>query len=86
MWFPVWPSLSSRMTGAPSASACAGDVGALGDDRGDLLALEADLVGGQDGLRVARQGRHPRQVVLRHQVARHHGDHAGQRRGAARVD
>ena len=62
------------------------DVGALGDDRGDLLALEADLVGGEHGLRVARQRRHPRQVVLRHQLARHHGDHARQGRGAARVD
>ena len=64
----------------------AGDVGALGDDRRDLLALEAHLVGGEHGLRVARERRHPRQVVLRHQLARHDRDDAGQRRRAARVD
>ncbi len=41
-----------------------GDVGVVGDDAGDLLALETDLVGRQHGLGVVRQGGHPRQVVL----------------------
>ena len=41
------------------------DIPILGDDAGDLLALEAHLVGGEDGLSVARQRRHPRQIVLR---------------------
>ncbi len=42
----------------------AGGVPVLGDDEGDLLALEADLVGGQHGLHVVGQGRHPGQALL----------------------
>ena len=53
-----------------------GGVLGLGHHRRHLLALEADLVGGQHGLGVAGEGGHPGQVVLRHQVAGHHGDHA----------
>ena len=37
-------------------------VAVVGDDEGDLLALEAHLVGGQHGLRVGRQRRHPGQA------------------------
>ena len=40
----------------------AGRVPVLGDDEGDLLALEADLVGGQHGLHVRGQRRRPGQV------------------------
>jgi hypothetical protein len=64
-------------------------VRVLGDDAGDLLALHADLVGGEHGLRVAGQGRHPGEVVLGEQLARHHRDDARQRlrrRGVYRVD
>ena len=39
----------------------AGRVAVLGDDERDLLALEAHLVGGQHGLHVVGQRRHPRQ-------------------------
>jgi hypothetical protein len=53
-----------------------GDVGRLGDDRGDLLALEAHLVRGEHGLRVAGEGRHPGEVVLRQELACHDGDDA----------
>ena len=54
------------------------DVRVLGDDRGHLLALEADLVRREHGLRVARKGRHPGEVVLGHQFAGHDGDDSGQ--------
>ena len=37
-------------------------VAVLGDDEGDLLALVAHLVGGQHGLHVGRQRRHPGQL------------------------
>ena len=37
----------------------AGRVAVLGDDEGDLLALEADLVAGQHGLGVVGDRRHP---------------------------
>ena len=40
-----------------------GDVGIGRDDRRDLLALEPHLVGGEHRLGVARQRRHPREVV-----------------------
>ena len=46
------------------------DVGGLRDDAGDLLALVADLVGREHRLRVARERRHPGEVVLREQLAR----------------
>ena len=71
-----------------------GDVAVLGDDEGDLLALEADLVGGQHSLRVVGQRRHPGEVVteqgrtrdaLEH-LARDDRDDAGQRLGRRRVD
>ena len=82
MWLSVWPSLSSRITGASGSSALRGvdhrgqrlvlDVDQLervarrvvvvGDDERDLLALEADLVGRQHRLGVARQRRHPGQA------------------------
>ena len=52
------------------------DVGVLGDDGRDLLALEAHLVGDQHGLRVIGERRHPCQVVLRHELAGDHRDHA----------
>ena len=37
-------------------------VAVLGDDEGDLLALVAHLVGGEHGLHVGRQRRHPGQL------------------------
>jgi hypothetical protein len=37
-------------------------IAVIRDHEGDLLALEAHLVGGQHGLHVVRQGRHPRQL------------------------
>ena len=40
----------------------AGGVAVLGDDERDLLALEAHLVGGEHGLHVVGQRRHPRQA------------------------
>ena len=46
-----------------------GDVGVVGDDAGDLLALEAHLVGGQHGLRVIAERRHPGQVAGGHHLA-----------------
>ena len=39
----------------------AGRVAVLGDDERDLLALEADLVGGEHGLHVVGERRHPGQ-------------------------
>ena len=41
-----------------------GGIPVLGDDEGDLLALEPDLVRGQHRLDVAREGRHPREAAL----------------------
>ena len=41
-----------------------GRVPVLGDDEGHLLALEADLVGGQHRLHVVGQRRHPGQAAL----------------------
>jgi hypothetical protein len=38
-------------------------IAVVGDDEGNLLALEADLVGGEHGLGVAREGRHPGQSL-----------------------
>ncbi len=66
-----------------------GDVGGLGDHRRHLLALEAHLVRGENGLRVAREGRHPGEVVLRHQLSGDDRDDALDRlraRGVDRVD
>ena len=54
----------------------AGDVGMGGDDRRDLLALEPNLVGGKNGLRVARQSRHPGQPVRRQSLTGNDRQHA----------
>ena len=61
-------------------------VRGLGDDRRHLLALEAHLVGGEHRLGVARERGHPREVVLRHQLARDDGDDARQRLRPGSVD
>ena len=63
-----------------------GDVGGLGDHRRHLLALEAHLVRGENGLRVAREGRHPGEVVLREELAGDDRDDALDRLGAGGVD
>ena len=63
-----------------------GDVGIIGDDAGDLLALEAHLVGGEHSLGVVGQGRHPGQVAGSHHVAGQHKVHAGNVPGLAGVD
>ena len=47
-----------------------GGVRVGGDDGRDLLPLEADLVGREHGLGVARERRHPGELVLGHQLAR----------------
>ena len=102
MWLSFWFSLSSRMSGAPAVLAPSGLVTAvvdddrvarvlslvagLGDDRRDLLALEANLVCGQHGLRVIGQRWHPGQLVLRHELARDHRDHPRHAGGGASVD
>ncbi len=62
------------------------DVGVLGDHRRDLLALEPHLVGDEHRLGVVAHRRHPGEVVLRHQLAGHDGDHAGERLSARGVD
>ena len=54
-----------------------GDIGILGDDTRNLLALKADLVGRQHRLGVSRQCRHPRQLVGIEVGPRDDGDHAG---------
>jgi len=61
-------------------------VAGLGDDCGHLLALETDLVGGQHSLRVAAHRRHPGQLVLGHELARHHRYHSRHAGRRARVD
>ena len=63
-----------------------GDVRVVGDDAGHLLALEPYLVGGQHGLGVVGQGRHPGQVAGRHHLAGQHQVHAGDVPGLAGVD
>jgi hypothetical protein len=45
----------------------------LGDDERHLLALEPDLVGGQDGLHVVGQRRHPGEALLGQVGTGHHG-------------
>ena len=62
------------------------DVRVLGDHARDLLALHAHLVGREHGLRVAGERRHPREVVLRQDLAGHHDDDAGKLGGTRRVD
>ena len=63
-----------------------GDVGVGGDHRRDLLALEAHLVGREHGLRVARQRRHPGEVVGFEVLAGDDGDDARDLLRGARVD
>jgi hypothetical protein len=54
------------------------DVRVFGDDARHLLALHAHLVGREHGLRVAGEGRHPREVVLGEDLSGHDHDDAGQ--------
>ena len=61
-------------------------VAVLGHHEGDLLALEAHLVGGQHGLHVVGQRGHPRQALLGQVGAGDHGHHLGVRLGGADVD
>jgi hypothetical protein len=64
----------------------AGRVAVLGHDEGDLLALEAHLVGGQHRLGVLRHRRHPREVQPGQVGAGDHGADLGVRDGRRRVD
>ena len=50
-----------------------GGVAVLGDDERHLLALEPHPVGGEHGLHVVGQGRHPGQPLFRQIGAGHHG-------------
>ena len=63
-----------------------GDVRVVGDDAGHLLTLEPHLVGGQHGLGVVGQGRHPGQVPGRHHLAGQHQVDPGDIPGLAGVD
>ena len=63
-----------------------GNVGVVGNNRRDLLALETHLVGRQHGLSVVAERRHPRQVACRHHLARHHHAHTGDRIRGTGVD
>ncbi len=63
-----------------------GDVAVVGDDEGDLLALEQHLAVGQHHLLVAGQRRHPVQVQRLEVLRRQHGQHAGQGEGGRGVD
>ena len=63
-----------------------GDVGVIGDDARDLLTLETHLVGGQHGLGVVGQRRHPRQVAGGHHLAGEHQVHPGDLPRLAGVD
>ncbi len=63
-----------------------GGVTARRDDRSHLLALVHDRVGGQHHLHVAREGRHPVQLVALEVLARDHRQHAGQLERLARID
>ena len=63
-----------------------GDVRVGGDDCRDFLALESHFVGREHRLRVTRQGRHPREVVLREQLTGDHRDDSVERGRRRRVD
>ena len=67
-------------------AAVLGGVGVVGDDAGDLLALEPDLVGGQHRLGVVGQRGHPGEVAGRHHLAGEDQAYAGDRVGRAGVD
>ena len=64
----------------------AGGVAVLGHHVGDLLALEADLVGGQHRLHVAGERRHPGQAHRGQQLAGDHGPHLGVGLGGRHVE
>ena len=64
----------------------AGGVAVLGHHEGHLLALEADLVGGQHRLHVARHRRHPGQVEGLQRGAGDHRLDLGVGLGGRRVD
>ena len=61
-------------------------VPVLCDDERDLLALEPDLVGGQDRLHVLGQGRHPGKLEAGQRLAGDHGFHPGVGLGRRDVD
>ena len=61
-------------------------VAVVGDDEGDLLVLEADLVGGQHVLHVGRQRRDPGQVEALEVLAGEHGVDLRVLQGGRRVD
>ena len=61
-------------------------IAVLGDDERDLLVLEAHLVGGEHGLDVVRQRRHPRQVLLGQVGTRDDGNHLRVSFGGGLVD
>ena len=63
-----------------------GDIAVLGDDEGDFLVLEQNLVLGQHRLDVARQRRHVMQTERFQVGGGQDGEDAGQRLGAAGVD
>ena len=63
-----------------------GRVVVVRDDDGHLLALEAHLVRGEDGLHVRRQGRHPGQVLRGEVGTGDHGAHLGVCQRLACVD
>ena len=58
----------------------------LGDDRHDLLALEANLVRGEHGLGVTREGRHPGEAMSLEVLAGDAGEHAWHCHRTRRVD
>ncbi len=62
------------------------DIRVLGDHTGDLLALHAHLVGGEHGLRVAGERRHPGEVVLGEELTGDDGDDARELGRSRRVD
>jgi hypothetical protein len=57
-----------------------------GDDEGDLLALEADLVAREHGLGVVGDGRHPGQAERLEVLGGHHGGDVGMRQRPGGVD
>ena len=63
-----------------------GDVRVVGDDDAHLLALEAHLVGGEHGLGVVGERRHPGEVALGHHLAGEHQPDARDLPGLRRVD
>ena len=64
----------------------AGRIPVLGNDERHLLALEADLVGGQHRLHVVGQRRHPGQPLLGQVRAGHHRLDLRMRKGRSHID